>query len=68
MGKEAVIMEVAARILCDSCFLKGPICAHLKEIMKLQLANTGIDGSKLCPLLIAGVGMVLPKPDEEEGE
>jgi len=39
--------------LCDYCQLKGPMCDHLKELIKIQLANTGIDGSKLCPLLLS---------------
>jgi len=67
MGKEEMaVTEAAFTIFCGYCPLKGPMCTHLKEIMKLGLQNTGIDGSKLCPLLIAGVGMVLPKPDEEK--
>jgi len=66
MGKEEmVVTEVAVGIFCGYCPLKGPMCTHLKEIMKLQLVNTGIDGSKLCPLLIAGAGIVLSKPKKE---
>ena len=66
IGKEEIaVMEAAFTILCGSCLLKGGMCAHLKEIMKIQLGNTGIDGSKLCPLLIAAAGIVLSKPDEE---
>jgi len=43
-------------IFCDYCSLKDGICAHLKEVMKHTLRNTGIDGSMLCPLLLAAGG------------
>ena len=39
--------------LCDYCCLKDGLCAHIKEMMKHILSNTGIDGSQLCPLLLA---------------
>lgn len=66
MAKEEIaVMEAAFTILCNYCPLKGPMCDHLKEIMKIQLGNTGIDGSKLCPLLVATAGIVLSKPNEE---
>jgi len=38
---------------CDHCLLKNGICPHLKELMKESLKHTGIDGAKLCPLLLA---------------
>jgi len=48
--------QKATSNLCNYCSLKGEMCTCLKEIMKIQLKNTGVDGSKLCPLLIASIG------------
>ncbi len=39
--------------LCDYCLIKDGLCAHLKAVMKHSLRNTGIDGSQLCPLILA---------------
>lgn len=50
--------------LCSYCQLKGPVCDHLKELMKIQLAGAGIDGSKLCPLLL---GLSGEKEENKKG-
>ena len=39
--------------LCDYCLIKDGLCAHLKAVMKHTLRNTGIDGSQLCPIILA---------------
>ncbi|MBA7682498.1 hypothetical protein ES703_90848 [subsurface metagenome] len=39
--------------LCDYCLIKDGLCPHLKAVMKHTLRNTGIDGSQLCPLILA---------------
>lgn len=40
-------------MICADCSMKDGLCLHLKQLMKVALAGTLIDGSKLCPLIIA---------------
>lgn len=49
--------------LCDNCFLKGTLCAHIRQLQKQALKNTVIDGEKLCPILLAA-----GTPEKEEKE
>ena len=41
--------------VCHYCLIKDSLCVALKSVVEHALRNTDIDGSQLCPLMLAAV-------------
>lgn len=40
---------------CSKCVIRGESCQRIKNVLHKELQGTGVDGSRLCPLMISTV-------------